>query len=112
EIIAKIMEIAHEVRVFNTICYVTDERQSDAETIAQSNDHVVVIGGKASSNTKKLAVVAERFGARTQLIEGPDNINFDALEGIKRIGVLAGASTPNWLIDDVVDSIRKHVLAR
>lgn len=46
--------------MFNTICYVTTERQEDAEHIARTNDHVLVIGGKESNNTKKLAIVAER----------------------------------------------------
>jgi len=107
-VIAALLARAQEVRVFNTICYVTSERQGDAEEIASKNDVVVVIGGKASSNTKKLAVVAESFGARTQLIEGPEELDLNALGDAKRIGVLAGASTPNWLIDQVVGLIEKH----
>jgi len=108
QIVAKLVERANEVRVFNTICYVTDERQSDAEEVAKSNEFVVVIGGKESSNTKKLAMVAETFGARTQLIEGPDDLRFAEFAGAKRVGVLAGASTPNWLIDQVVERIQWH----
>lgn len=107
EIMAKLMEITAELRAFNTICYVTDERQADAEAIARENEFVVVIGGSQSSNTKKLAVVAEKFGARTQLVEGPDQLRFEEFpEGVSKIGVLAGASTPNWLIDQVISAIR------
>ena len=105
-ILAELTPLAQELRVFNTICYVTDERQSDAEEIAKANDFVVVIGGRASSNTKKLAVVAETFGARTQLIEGPENLDFEAFGDVRKIGILAGASTPNWLIDQVVEKIQ------
>ncbi len=107
-VLAKIMEIAQEVRVFNTICYVTDERQKDAELVARENDFVIVIGGKQSSNTKKLAVVAEGFGTRTQLIEGPEELCFEEFQSAQKIGILAGASTPNWLIDKVVQALEEH----
>lgn len=108
EIVNALLARAQEVRVFNTICYVTTERQEDAETIAKHNDHVIVIGGKASSNTKKLAIVAESFGAKAQLIEKPQDINFEQLREAKRIGILAGASTPNWLIDQARDLLIEH----
>lgn len=108
EIVNALLARAQEVRVFNTICYVTTERQEDAETIAKQNDHVIVIGGHASSNTKKLAIVAESFGAKAQLIESPEQIDFVELKDAKRIGVLAGASTPNWLIDQARDVLIEH----
>ncbi len=108
EIVNALLARAQEVRVFNTICYVTTERQEDAETIAKQNDHVIVIGGKASSNTKKLAIVAESFGAKAQLIEKPHDINFEQLKNAHRIGILAGASTPNWLIDQARDLLIEH----
>jgi (E)-4-hydroxy-3-methyl-but-2-enyl pyrophosphate reductase len=107
-IVAKLIAHANEIRVFNTICYVTDERQDDAEEIARENQFVVVIGGKESSNTRKLAVVAERHGARAQLIEGPSDLRFAEFGSATRVGILAGASTPNWLIDEVVEKIRGH----
>ena len=108
EIVNALLARAQEVRVFNTICYVTTERQEDAETIAKRNDHVIVIGGKASSNTKKLAIVAESFGAKAQLIEKPEEIDFSKLREAQRIGILAGASTPNWLIDQARDMLIEH----
>lgn len=108
EIVNALLARAQEVRVFNTICYVTTERQEDAETIAKQSDHVLVIGGKASSNTKKLAIVAESFGAKAQLIEKPEDIDFGQLKDARRIGVLAGASTPNWLIDQARDMLIEH----
>lgn len=108
EIVNALLARAQEVRVFNTICYVTTERQEDAETIAKQSDHVLVIGGKASSNTKKLAIVAESFGAKAQLIEKPEDINFAGLKDARRIGILAGASTPNWLIDQARDMLIEH----
>ena len=108
EIVNALLARAQEVRVFNTICYVTTERQEDAETIAKRNDHVIVIGGKASSNTKKLAIVAESFGAKAQLIEKPEEIDFEELKEAQRIGILAGASTPNWLIDQARDMLVEH----
>jgi 4-hydroxy-3-methylbut-2-enyl diphosphate reductase len=111
EIVNALLARAQEVRVFNTICYVTTERQEDAETIAKQNDHVIVIGGKASSNTKKLAIVAESYGAKAQLVEKPGDIDFDKLKQAKKIGILAGASTPNWLIDQARDVLIEHFSA-
>lgn len=111
EIVNALLKRAQEVRVFNTICYVTTERQEDAETIAKQNDHVIVIGGKASSNTKKLAIVAESYGARAQLVEKPEDISFDDLSEARKIGILAGASTPNWLIDQARDMLIEHFSA-
>ena len=108
EIVNALLARSQEVRVFNTICYVTTERQEDAETIAKANDHVIVIGCHASSNTKKLAIVAESFGATAQLIESPSDIDFGKLKAAKRIGILAGASTPNWLIDQARDLLIEH----
>lgn len=108
EIVNALLARAQEVRVFNTICYVTTERQEDAEHIAKQNDHVIVIGGHASSNTKKLAIVAESYGAKAQLIESPEDIDFEELKDARRIGILAGASTPNWLIDNARDVLIRH----
>jgi len=111
KIVNALLARAQEVRVFNTICYVTTERQEDAESIALSNDHVLVIGGKESSNTKKLAIVAELHGARAMLIESEADIDFSKLANAKRIGILAGASTPNWLIDKCKDRLVEHFSA-
>ncbi len=108
KIVNALLGRSQEVRVFNTICYVTTERQEDAEKIAKENDHVIVIGGNASSNTKKLAIVAENFGATAQLIEKPEDIDFASLSEARKIGILAGASTPNWLIDRARDMLIEH----
>lgn len=108
EIVNALLARAQEVRVFNTICYVTTERQEDAEHIAKKSDHVIVIGGHASSNTKKLAIVAESYGAKAQLIESPEDIDFEELKNARHIGILAGASTPNWLIDQAKDVLIEH----
>ncbi len=112
KIVNALLARAQEVRVFNTICYVTTERQEDAEHIARTNDHVLVIGGKESSNTKKLAIVAELHGAKAMLIESEGDIDFGTLANAKKIGILAGASTPNWLIDKCKDRLVEHFSAR
>ncbi len=112
KIVNALLARAQEVRVFNTICYVTTERQEDAEHIAQTNDHVIVIGGKESSNTKKLAIVAETNGARAMLIESESDIDFRKLENARKIGILAGASTPNWLIDKAKDRLVEYFSTR
>ncbi|NUQ36176.1 MAG: bifunctional 4-hydroxy-3-methylbut-2-enyl diphosphate reductase/30S ribosomal protein S1, partial [Planctomycetaceae bacterium] len=108
ELIAELIRMGQEVRVFNTICYVTDERQKDAEDVASKSEFVVVVGGAESSNTKKLAMVAQEHGARTTIIERTEELDFALFGDATRIGVLAGASTPNWLIDQVVEKISAH----
>jgi 4-hydroxy-3-methylbut-2-enyl diphosphate reductase len=98
-----------EVRSFNTICYDTDERQTEARQLATEVDAVLVVGGKASANTRHLAEICSELQPRTYHIETADEIQPEWVEGIEAIGVSAGASTPDWVIDEVVK--RLHGLA-
>jgi 4-hydroxy-3-methylbut-2-enyl diphosphate reductase len=92
--------------VINTICSATRDRQDAARALAGQVDAFYVIGGRHSSNSVKLLAVCQEQCERSFLIETPAEINGDDLRGVTRVGVTAGASTPNWLIDQVV--LRLH----
>lgn len=88
--------------VHDTVCSATRDRQDAARALATQVDAVYVIGGRASSNTNRLAEICRELCPTTFLIETADEIDPTNLQGITRVGVTAGASTPDWLIDEVV----------
>jgi 4-hydroxy-3-methylbut-2-enyl diphosphate reductase len=94
-------------QVVNTICSATRDRQDAARALAGLVDVFYIIGGKHSSNSIKLLAVCQEQCARSFLIETQDEINAQDLNGAQRVGVTAGASTPNWLIDQVVSRLRE-----
>jgi len=94
-----------EPQVVNTICSATRDRQDAARALAGEVDVFYVIGGRHSSNSVKLLAVCEEQCVKSFLIETPNEINPDDLLGAKRVGVTAGASTPNWLINQVVQRL-------
>ena len=91
--------------MFNTICDATEERQRDVRVLAPEVDLMVVVGGRNSGNTNRLAEVAREEGAESILIETEEEIDPAFLQRYKRIGVTAGASTPDWMIRRVVSQI-------
>jgi 4-hydroxy-3-methylbut-2-enyl diphosphate reductase len=99
-----------EPEVINTICSATRDRQDAARALAGQVDAFYVIGGRHSSNSVKLLAVCQEQCERSFLIETPAEIHPIDLEGVNRVGVTAGASTPNWLIDQVVK--RLHEIAK
>jgi 4-hydroxy-3-methylbut-2-en-1-yl diphosphate reductase len=96
-----------EPQVVNTICSATRDRQDAARSLAGHVDAFYVIGGKHSSNSLKLLSVCKEQCEKSFLIETPEEIDPRNLKGVSRVGVTAGASTPNWLIDQVVSRLRK-----
>jgi len=96
-----------EPQVVNTICSATRDRQDAARALAGMVDIFYVIGGKHSSNSIKLLAVCEEQCSKSFLIETQDEINPNDLNGAQRVGVTAGASTPNWLIDQVIKRLRE-----
>jgi len=96
-----------EPQVVNTICSATRDRQDAARALAGLVDVFYIIGGKHSSNSIKLLAVCQEQCAKSFLIETQQEINPADLNGAKRVGVTAGASTPNWLIDQVVKRLRE-----
>jgi 4-hydroxy-3-methylbut-2-enyl diphosphate reductase len=96
-----------EVRVFNTICDATFENQAAVRELSKEVDVMVIIGGKNSSNTKQLFAISLENCHRSYHIEDENEIELSWFDGAKVCGVSAGASTPDWIIDKVVEKIKK-----
>ncbi len=90
-----------ETQVVNTICSATRDRQDAARALAGEVDAFYIIGGRHSSNSRKLLAVCAEQCAKSFLIETEDEIDAEDLRGAKQVGLTAGASTPNWLIEKV-----------
>ncbi len=88
-------------KVFDTICDSTAKRQAEIDTLAAMVDAIVVVGGKNSGNTLRLAEIARQSGKPTFHIETEDELDLSAIAEAETVGVTAGASTPNWIIQRV-----------
>lgn len=95
-----------EVRAVNTICNDTEERQADARTLAAEVDAVVVVGGKNSANTRHLAEICRDIQPRTWHVETERELESGWFQGCRVVGLSAGASTPDWVVDGVADWLR------
>jgi 4-hydroxy-3-methylbut-2-enyl diphosphate reductase len=95
-----------EVRVFNTICNATFENQDAAAELAKNADIMIVIGGKHSSNTKQLHSICKTYCVESYLIENEQELDKAWFEGKKLCGISAGASTPDWVVQNVIDKIK------
>ena len=86
----------------NDICYATTNRQQAVRELAKQSQLVLVIGSKNSSNSNRLAELASRMGVQSRLIDGPEDIDASWLEGVETIGITAGASAPEVLVQSVI----------
>ena len=103
---ARLGEIYPELVVFDTICGATKERQSDlVELVKEGAEAIVVIGGKHSANTRKLAKLASSHNRPTFHVETAEDLNPDELSSFSTVGVTAGASTPEFIIRSVCERL-------
>lgn len=107
EIVNELILKNKEVRVFNTICDATFENQDAARELSKEVDVMVVIGGKNSSNTKQLHSICLENCKDSYLIENVNEIESKWFQNKNLCGITAGASTPDWIIQQVVESIEK-----
>lgn len=105
EIVAEISKIS-KVEVFNTICRATFDRQSAAEKLAKEVDVMIVIGGKNSGNTTRLYQICSNI-TKTYHIENVDEIEKSWFDNVENIGITAGASTPDWIIENIKRRIKE-----
>jgi (E)-4-hydroxy-3-methyl-but-2-enyl pyrophosphate reductase len=104
-IVEKIKQRFPEALVFNTICDATESRQQEVRALATHVDGIVVVGGFHSGNTRRLAQVASSTGLPVFHVETDQQLDREKLSAMEIIGVTAGASTPNWMINKVVQKI-------
>lgn len=102
---SKITKTTVEVR--NTICNASKQRQEETKKMAGEVQAMIIIGGKNSSNTNKLYEVALKYCQNTQKVETSQELDLKKLEGLEKIGIMAGASTPKESIEEVVEILNK-----
>ena len=108
DIVDILVKKSYDIVVMNTICNATEERQTEAGTIARQSDAMLVIGGKHSSNTQKLFEICKRVCTDTYFIQTLDDLDLKKLQSFRSVGITAGASTPNNIIKEVQSYVRSE----
>ena len=106
DLVEIISEKRYDIIVLNTICNATKERQEEAYDIAKRVDAMIVIGDKRSSNTQKLFEICSNACADTYYIQTLGDLNMNQLRSVETVGITAGASTPNKIIEEVQNNVR------
>ena len=91
----------------NDICYATTNRQEAVRELAKQSDLVLVVGSKNSSNSNRLAELASRMGVKSQLLDDPSDIRADWFDGVQTIGITAGASAPEELVQSIISRLKE-----
>ncbi|MCK4267320.1 MAG: 4-hydroxy-3-methylbut-2-enyl diphosphate reductase [Actinomycetia bacterium] len=107
QIVAGLAALATELKVFNTICGATSRRQHSAKKLAEKVNVMIVVGGKNSANTSRLAQICEATGTLTHHIETSKELKATWFKKVDTVGLTAGASTPEWLLQEVVEAIKE-----
>ena len=105
EVASEIAKRFPDALIFDTICDSTERRQAEVKKMAAEMDAMVIVGGKNSANTRRLAEISKRWGTPTFHIETAEDLKQIDLSPYDRVGVSAGASTPNWIIEKVFDDL-------
>lgn len=108
KVVAALIEKTEELQVFNTICHSTQTRQRATSELASEVDILFIVGGKMSSNTRKLYQISKRILPKTYFIESADHITPKMLRGARIIGISGGASTPPEAIEAAVLRIQQN----
>lgn len=106
EVVSALLPKVSELRVCNTICSATGQRQQAADELARSMDVMVVVGGHNSGNTNRLAEICRKVNARVHHVETAEELRPEFFHGAETVGVTAGASTPDAQIGGVIDAVR------
>lgn len=107
EVAGILAERCRELRVFNTICEATVKRQESARGLAERVDVMIVVGGRNSANTKRLAEICTATGTPTYHVETAGELRAEWVCHAGRVGVTAGASTPAWIIEEALAELRR-----
>lgn len=105
EIRKRLSEKIRELKVVDTTCRFLKTRQSDIQEFAKTQDVIIVVGGKNSSNLNLLYSISKSVNLRSYFVESPEDVDLDWFQGAKRVGITGGASTPRWQLEEM-----KHFL--
>jgi 4-hydroxy-3-methylbut-2-enyl diphosphate reductase len=105
-IVYKIKRYIPHLEFIDTICKPTRQKQNEVKTMPYNNDLILVIGSKASANTKRLYQISKKINPRTYWIENDKKINPGWFKDVKSVGITAGASTPENIIHSVVNKLK------
>ena len=108
DLVEIISKKGYDILVLNTICSATEERQTEAKRIASEVDAMIVIGGRSSSNTQKLFEICKKECANTYYIQKLVDLDIKTASSIRSVGITAGASTPNKIIEEVQFYVRNE----
>lgn len=108
KLVGKLKEKYPSIVVGGGVCYATKDRQDAVKRLCETCDTVIVVGSRKSSNSKRLKEVAEAAGARALLVDSAQAIPLEILDGAKDIGITAGASAPESLVEEVVRLLERH----
>lgn len=110
KVLNKVISLTKEIVAFNTICNATEERQESADELSQNVDLMIVLGGYNSSNTTKLYEICKNNCENTYHVEKVDSslLNMIRNENINKIGITAGASTPEYVIEEAINKMKKQ----
>ncbi|MBI5407889.1 MAG: 4-hydroxy-3-methylbut-2-enyl diphosphate reductase [Nitrospirae bacterium] len=112
KLVARLREKISDIKIFDTICDSTSLRQKEVLELAKEVDAMVIVGGKNSANTRRLHEISLSSGVPSFHIEQEDELDGLGLEQYENIGVMAGASTPNWVILKVIERIKRLLSKR
>jgi 4-hydroxy-3-methylbut-2-enyl diphosphate reductase len=109
ELVEIISKRGYNISVLNTICNATEERQKEALEIARQSEAMIVIGDKMSSNTQKLFEICNNQCENTYYIQTSRDLDYQLLKNVNNVGITAGASTPNKIIEEVSKNVRNEL---
>ena len=108
ELVEIIQKKGYNINVLNTICNATEERQTEARRIAGEVDAMIVIGGRHSSNTQKLFEICKNECENTYYVQTYKDLDLSEFNSVDNVGITAGASTPNNIIEEVQTNVRNE----
>jgi len=106
-VVCQVIDYVKEIKVYNTICESTALRLEETKKLAKMADLMIVVGGKNSANTTQITVLSKSICDKVYHIETADELQDEWLKGVENVGVTGGASTPQWIIDDVVEKLKE-----
>ena len=106
-IMKRLKRIVPEVKLYNTTCRITKVKQQEIKSLPEENDVVFIVGSRTSANTRNLYKISKKINQRTYWIESAKSIRRPWLESAEKVGIMAGASTPDEVVDEIVARLKR-----